>query len=202
MMTAGVRVGPSRVAVDASWLLRIYGECGLSAEDARRCADATIRRFCLRKPDTSDPKLHDPSVKARRLRIRQALIKDPWASLGRFIGPGTDAALPLIDRETGTLSEPALAQTFAEAGLDPVVAMAYAKVVAFGFTPYDLYRPIWMALGRPGPIDFATLARIDWSSIFPPIEEEERAEATVTTVQAAAPRPATKPVGRRPGERK
>lgn len=201
-MSTGVRVGPSRVAVDASWLLRIYGECGLSAEDARRCADATIRRFCLRRPDTTDPKLHDPSVKARRLRIRQALVKDPWASLGRFIGPGTDAALPLVDRETGALSEPAFAQTFAEAGLDPVVAMAYAKVVAFGFTPFDFYRPIWMALGRPGAIDFGVLARLDWSSIFPPLEEEPRGEATVTTVQAVAPRPATKPVIRRPGEKK
>lgn len=196
-------MGSSRASVDVSWLLRIYGECGLSPENAQRCAEATVQRFALRRPDTTPAIGSDASIRARRLRLKRAMVKDPLATLGRFIGPEGEGALPLVDRETLNLSEPAFAQTFIEAGLDPVVAMAYAKVVAFGFTPYDIYRPVWIGLGRSGPVDFGALARMDWSSLFPEPEGRGPAEATVTTVQAVQPRTGPKaPVRTRPGEKK
>ncbi|MEL6186679.1 MAG: hypothetical protein AAFU79_18825, partial [Myxococcota bacterium] len=49
-------------------------------------------------------------------------------------------------------------ELFATVGVDPVVAMACARVVVELHSPESFYAPAWRALGREEPIDLADLA--------------------------------------------
>jgi hypothetical protein len=180
-------VGSGRAGVDASWLIRMYVDCGLSRSDAERASAATIRRFAKRRPLTS--KDHG-AERTLGPKLRRAMTGDPLRTLFRFVGEGEEG-LPLVDKDTGLLSEPSIQAVLEDAGLDSVVAMAYAKVVAFAYTPADLYRPIWVGLGQPGTMSFDVLRRLDWSSIFPPDDDEEDLAGTQTVPTVAAAKPKT-----------
>ena len=78
-----------------------------------------------------------------------------------------------------------------EAGLDPVVSMAFAKVIEEAFTPKDLYQPVWEALGHKGPVDLDTLRREDWTPLrsqFPELVQIAIDEGATEQVPAVKPR--------------
>jgi len=52
-----------------------------------------------------------------------------------------------------------------ESGLDPVVSMAFAKVVVEAYEPTEIYQPIWSALGNEGDVDLDALRKADWTPL-------------------------------------
>ncbi len=173
--------------MDKSWLVSMYVECGLEQKEAGPAAEATLKRLLRRErpggPETTKRPLID------------ALVRDPLVSMNRIVGRGDDG-LPFVDAPTQTLSVSAFGHVFGESGLDPVVAMAYAKVVAEAYEPKDLYQPIWEGLGRGGDVDLETLRRLDWTPLREKFPELKKLHADVTAVTQAAIR--TKPKARPP----
>ena len=140
--------------MDERWLVRIYEESGLNPDDAQRAAERTLLRWVRR----------ERRVTPRAGSLGSLRPRDPLSSLFRLIGRG-DESLPLVDGETGQLSVPAIGQVLAEVGLDPVVGMAYAKVVAEAFEPKDFYQPLWEGLGRRGAVDLQLMRTLDWTPL-------------------------------------
>lgn len=142
--------------MDDAWLEAMYREAGLEPEEAKAAAAETLARLMARE--------HRPPGESSRRRITEALVQDPMSSVSRILGHG-DLGLPFHDPETNRLSEIAVADAFAEVGMDPVVAMAYARVVVEMCEPADFYRPLWTGLGKRGEPDLGELARLDWTSL-------------------------------------
>ena len=142
--------------MDNRWLVEMFLEAGLEDEDSRKAADACIVRLLTRER----PKRRDREKRA----LTDYLVRDPLVSLNRIIGRGEEG-LPFVDAETRRLSSAMLGHTAAEAGLDPAVAIAYAKVVVEVYEPEHLYQPIWEGLGHSGPVDLEVLRHEDWSAL-------------------------------------
>ena len=182
------------VVVDKEWLAAMYKESGLEPDEIGPAVDATLKRLLRReRPEGGE---------GPRRPLIESLVRDPLVSMNRIIGRG-DTGLPFIDDEGGQLSVAAFGHVLGESGLDPVVAMAYAKVVAEAYEPADLYQPIWEALNQSGTVDLNALRRLDWSPLREAYPELKGLHADVTAVtQAAVPtKPrAVPPGGRRPGD--
>lgn len=142
--------------MDNSWLHEIYVEAGFELAQAEVAAEATWLRLLRRETSSI--------VDRRPRRLTTVLVTDPMVSLNRIIGRG-DEGLPYVDPETEQLSSYSLANTFNEAGLDRIVAQAYANVVAEMVSPRRFYQPVWDALGLPGDFDLETLRLSDWSAL-------------------------------------
>ena len=177
--------------MDKTWLVAIYAECGLEADEVGPAADATLKRLLRRERPVGAAGPRRPLI--------EALIRDPLISMNRIVGRG-DSGLPFVEEESGRLSTAAFGHVLGESGLDPVVAMAYAKVVTEAYEPQDLYQPIWAALGQSGAVDLDALRRLDWSPLRAQFPELGGLHTDVTAVtQAAVPiKPrAQPPAGRR-----
>ena len=176
--------------MDKSWLESMYLECGLEADEAGPAADATLKRLLRRERTEGGGGPRRPLI--------DALIRDPLISMNRIIGRG-DTGLPFMDETGDQLSAPAFGHVLGESGLDPVVAMAYAKVVAEAYEPGDLYQPVWEALGQTGPVDLDALRRLDWSPLRASPDLKGLPTDVTAVTQAAVP---TKPRARPPGGRR
>ena len=177
--------------MDKTWLVAMYKECGLEPDEVEPAALATLRRMLRR--ERSD------GAEGPKRPLIESLIRDPLISLNRIVGRG-DAGLPFVDDDDGRLSAPAFGHVLGESGLDPVVAMAYAKVMAEAYEPKDLYQPIWEALGKPDTVDLDELRRLDWSPLRKQFPELRALHADVTAVtQTAVPaKPRARPPNGRP----
>lgn len=141
--------------VDKVWLTNMFEECGLTPEQAEGAANACLTRLLKRER---------PGIGVHRRSLVEHLIRDPLVSMNRILGKG-DGGLPFVEDESRALSSAAFASLLSDTGLDPVVSMAFAKVVAEAYTPEDLYQPIWKGLGHDGKVDFDALRREDWSPV-------------------------------------
>lgn len=156
-------LGLGATAVDKHWLNRMFEEAGLDPKRSREAARVVLERILRRDQGSVPP--------ARVANLRGALVRDPMVSFNRIIGRG-DGGLPFVDAEDGGLSAISLASAFTDAGIDPAVSTAYAKVVAEAFTPEDLYREVWRGLGRTEDVRLDELCRMDWTPLrseFPDI---------------------------------
>lgn len=136
-----------------------------------------------------------PRLKRKKSSLLSHMVRDPLQSLSRIVGQG-GADLPFVEDETEKLSAAAFSDVFGEAGLDPVVAMAFAKVVVEAYSPQEIYQPLWIAFGRSGDVDLGELRKMDWSplrSLFPELSQATR--PIHKPVQKPRARP---PVGRAP----
>ena len=131
-----------RSPMDKLWLESMYRHCGLEPAEVGAAAEATLKRLLRRERPEGGA--------APRRPLIEALIRDPLVSMNRIIGRG-DAGLPFVDEDNGKLSASAFGHILGEAGLDPVVAMAYGKVVAEAYEAKDLYQPVWEGLDQTGP---------------------------------------------------
>jgi hypothetical protein len=162
----------------------MFVDAGLEPEQAEKAAERTTVRLLERER---------PTQVERKRSLLDHLVRDPLVSVNRIIGRG-DTGLPFVDATTGALSPAAFSDVFGEAGLDPIVGMAFAKVVAEAYTPADLYQTVWEGLGHSGPVDFETLRREDWTPFrnqFPelfPMTADQR-----PTEQVAALKPKARP---------
>jgi hypothetical protein len=157
-------------------------EAGLEAGQAQKAADQTTLRLLKRERPTR--------VEPKRRSILDNLVRDPLVSLNRIIGRG-DAGLPFVDDATGRLSAAAFSDVMTESGMDPVVSMAFAKVIEEAFSPRDLYQPVWEALGHPGEVDLALLRRQDWTPLraqFPELLPPAADEGATEQVRSVKPR--------------
>lgn len=143
--------------MDASWLNKLYENAGLEPDQADRAAKETMLRLLRRERPT-------PTGSGARRSLTEFFSRDPMVSVSRIVGKG-DAELPFYDEDTRKLSPIAFGNLFSEIGLDPVVAMAYARVVVEAFDVSDLYEPIWRALGQSGPLDIEHLRKLDWTAL-------------------------------------
>lgn len=171
--------------MDRSWLVRIFREVGLEPPDAEAAAEATLKRMLRRERLLTGAE--------RKGSLLQHLVRDPLVSLNRIVGKG-DEGLPLVDAEMGGLNVAAVSDTLGQSGLDPVVAMAFAKVVVEAYTPEDLYQPVWEGLGHEGDVDLEVLRREDWTplrKVFP--------ELAVPADQAPTRQVRVKPRAQPPG---
>ncbi len=141
--------------MDPTWVEEVFLEAGLEPEVAGPAAHLTVARLLAPRR---------PRSERGRVRIIDALVKDPTHSVARILGEG-DLGLPFHDPGTGRLSAAALAGVFAEVGEDPVVAMAFARVVVEACDPGEFYRPLWEGLGRTDELDLAALARLDFAPL-------------------------------------
>src|SRR5688572_4861677 len=160
----------------------MFEDAGLEAEQAQKASVQTTLRLLKRERPTR--------IEKKRPSILDNLVRDPLVSLNRIIGRG-DAGLPFVDEATGKLSAAAFSDVFTESGLDPVVSMAFAKVIEEAFTPQDLYQQVWEALGHPGDVDLALLRREDWSSLraqFPELVQRVIDDGATEQVPAVKPR--------------
>lgn len=184
--------------MDKTWLVKLWEDVGLEGEAAGRAAEETWRRLVRRER----PRALEP---ASRRSLTEFLVRDPLVSLNRIIGRG-DAGLPFFDDDTKALSLIAFGNVLTDSGVDPVVAMAYAKVVVEAYEPADFYGHVWTALGKEGPVELEALRRMDWSPLranLPPdpapdtlvTRAQTSASATVVTPTAGAT-PTTSPPGR------
>jgi hypothetical protein len=164
--------------VDSSWLVRLYEDVGLSPDQAARAAEETRQRLLRRER---------PRVAAdgSRRSITDFLVRDPLVSLNRIIGRG-DSGLPFYDEESNQLSSVAFGSLLADIGLDPVVAIAFAKVVVEAYEPKDLYTPIWEALGQNGPLDLDRLRLLDWTPLRSDIPLPQEGDTIVTRAESAS----------------
>lgn len=186
--------------MDNSWLREIYLEAGFEPEQAERAAEATWTRLLRRETSSI--------VDRRPKRLVDVLVGDPMVSLNRIIGRG-DEGLPYVDPETGELASFSLANTFHEAGLDRIVAQAYANVVVELVGAEGFYRPVWDALALPGSFDLEALRLADWSALragHPELEglpkdpsHETRSSARALGRSPAPPTPGSGPA-RRPSQ--
>ncbi len=155
--------------MDEAWLFEVFKETGLAAEQAQTAAEATLQRLLKRKKAPPD---------RRGRKLVQFMVRDPLASMNRIVGKG-DEGLPFVDPDTGGLSAAAFANVLSSGGVDPVVALAYAKVVVEAFEPSDIYQPIWAQLGHEGPVDLEVLRREDWTPLSASTDEDEQATRQV-----------------------
>jgi hypothetical protein len=169
--------------VDKHWLTNMFEECGLTPEQAEQAANACLTRLLKRER---------PGIAVHRRSLVEHLIRDPLVSMNRILGRG-DSGLPFVEDDSGELSPPAFASMLSDAGLDPVVSMAFAKVVAEAYTPEDLYQPIWNGLGHEGKVDFDALRREDWSPV-----RTHFADLLPPDLRATVQVPAQKPRARPP----
>ena len=172
-------------AVDIRWLVELFQEVGLEPTQAERAADITVRRLLRRQR---------PPRRGRAGNLIQHMVRDPLVSVNRIIGKG-DEGLPFVDPDTQTLSTAAFSDVLSEAGMDPVVSMAFAKVVVEAYAPTDVYAPIWTALGNEGPPDLEALRRADWTplrALFPDLAMDQ-----LPTRQVAAMKPPARPPDRK-----
>lgn len=156
-------LGLGATAVDKTWLNKMFEEAGLDPKRARQAARVVLERI-LRRDQGAVPA-------GRTSNLRGALVRDPMVSFNRIIGRG-DGGLPFVDAEEGGLSPISLASAFTDAGIDPAVSTAYAKVVAAAFQPEDLYREVWKGLGKSGEVQLEELCSLDWTPLrseFPDI---------------------------------
>ena len=145
-----------QAVVDARWLVELFQEVGLEPDQAERAAAVTLERLLQRqRPPRGGPK---------RTSLLQHMVRDPLVSVNRIIGKG-DEGLPFVDPDTGTLSTAAFSDVLGESGLDPVVSMAFAKVVVEAFEPKELYQPVWEGLGKEGDVDLDGLRKADWTPL-------------------------------------
>lgn len=156
------------------WLERLFLEADLEPAEA----EVGARQCLLRLLDGPHKPLsrHEPGILG-------ALSKDPLASVNRILGRG-DLGLPLHDPDTGRLSVTSLADALNDAGLDPVVAMAHARLFVEVVDPEDFYGPVWQALGGKGPVELDALAKMDWSVL----RGERTVKASVPSPAVRAPR--------------
>ncbi len=177
--------------MDKTWLKSMYTECGLEPQEVGPAVDATLKRLLRReRPDGAE---------GPKRPLIEALVRDPLVSMNRIIGRG-DGGLPFIDDDETRLNVAAFGHVLGESGLDPVVAMAYAKVVAEAYAPRDLYQPIWQALGQSGPVDLQVLRQLDWTPLRDRFPELRGLHIDVTAVtQAVVP---VKPKAQPPGGRR
>lgn len=180
--------------MDKTFLVKLYEDVGLPAEQAERVAEETRKRMLRReRPKGSEG--------GRKRSLVDFLVRDPLVSMNRIIGRG-DVGLPFYDDEMRKLSVVAFSNVMSDVGIDPVVALAYAKVVVEAYEAKDLYGPVWVALGREGPLDLDELRRMDWSPLRTDSETRDpMLEGTATSVTAVVesrhdPR---KPVATSPG---
>jgi hypothetical protein len=170
--------------VDKTFLVKIYEEVGLPTEQAERVAEETRLRMLRRERPRG-------SEGGAKRSLVDFLVRDPLVSMNRIIGRG-DVGLPFYDDEMGQLSVVAFSSVMSDVGIDPVVALAYAKVVVEAFMPSDLYQPVWVALGREGAVDLDELRRMDWSPLRLDVQPRElpnepMKEPTKTAVTAVVP---------------
>jgi hypothetical protein len=189
-----------RGIVDTAWLVRMYEESGLDSAVAARAAGHTLARI-LRREDLPDP------APGQRRPLSASFVRAPLDTLARLAGKG-DGRLPLVDGVAGGLSAPAIAQVLEEAGLESIVALAYAKVVVAAYSPEELYAPLWALTGERGPVDLEALRRRDWTVLRaraagqpggvavlegalhgPPAAEDARGEGTVVEQPAMSAAP-------------
>lgn len=166
--------------MDTRWLVELFQEVGLEPDQAERAADVTVRRLLRRQR---------PPRQGKAGNIIQHLVRDPLISVNRIVGKG-DEGLPFVDPDTQTLSTAAFSDVLSEAGLDPVVAMAFAKVVVEAYAATDLYAPIWTALGNPGAPDLEALRRADWTplrALFPDLAADQQPTRQVAVKPRARP---------------
>jgi len=179
--------------VDRRWLIRLFQEAGLEADQAEQAGQIALARMIRRE------RPRDAVQPVRR--VTDFMVRDPLASLARIVG-WSATGLPFVDLD-GSLSNAAVTDAFLRAGLDPIVAMAFARVVVEAYTARDFYQPLWEGLGHKGPVDLRALAQLDWSPLraqFPELASQEpEAPATVVT-RVAAPKPPVR-VGR-PADKK
>lgn len=138
-----------------AWLFEVFKETGLAQEQAQTAAEIMLQRLLRRKKAPPD---------RRGRKLVQFMVRDPLASVNRIVGKG-DEGLPFVDPDTGHLSAAAFADVLSTGGVDPVVALAYAKVVVEAFEPSDIYQPVWETLGHEGPVDLEQLRRLDWTPL-------------------------------------
>ena len=166
--------------LDSQWLVDLFVEVGLEPDQAERAAEVTLKRLLRRqRPRAGAP---------RAGSLLQHLVRDPLVSVNRIIGRG-DEGLPFIDPESGTLSTAAFSDVMSESGMDPVVSMAFAKVVTEAYEPTEVYQPVWTALGHAGDVDLEVLRREDWTPLrdaFP--ELLDGSDMQVTRKVAVKPR--------------
>ena len=165
----------------------MYEECGLEPDEVGPAAEATLKRLLRRERPEGAAGAQRPLI--------EALIRDPLISMNRIIGRG-DAGLPFVDGDTGGLSSAAFGHVLGESGLDPVVAMAYAKVIAEAYEARDLYQPVWEGLGQSGDVDLDALRKMDWSALREQFPDLQPLHSDVTAVTQAAVR--VKPKARPP----
>jgi hypothetical protein len=146
-----------RGIVERAWLVRMYEESGLDSAVAARAAEHTLSRI-LRREDAAAP------PPGPRRPLSASFVRAPLDTLARLAGK-RDGQLPLVDGLAGALSVPAIAQVLEQAGLEPIVALAYAKVVVAAYSPEELYAPLWALLGERGPVDLEALRRRDWAAL-------------------------------------
>ena len=171
--------------MDKSWLESMFRECGLEPEEVGPAADATLRRLLRREQASGAAGPPRPLI--------EALVRDPLISMHRIIGRG-EGRLPFIhDEAPDRLSAPAFGHVLGESGLDPVVAMAYAKVVAEAYQPTDLYQPIWEALGKEGPPDFEALYHMDWTPLRAALPDPLPGPEVTAVTQAVRAKPKARP---------
>lgn len=171
-------------AVDAQWLEELFVDAGLEPDEARAASREAIRRL-LAGPVSGER----PETSASSSGIRAALVSDPAASVSRILTAGY-LGLPFHDPDTGGLSVALVADVLADVGLDPVVAMAYARVVVEVAEPERFYAPIWRALGQEGPLDLRRMADLDFEALREPTPiEVTTVDATVADLPAARKEP-------------
>jgi hypothetical protein len=160
--------------VDKAFLVKLYEDVGLPADQAERVAMETLARILRRERPRG-------SEGGRKRSLVDFLVRDPLVSMNRIIGKG-DVGLPFYDDELRKLSVVAFSNVMSDVGIDPVVALAYAKVVVEAFEPGDLYGPVWAGLGREGPLDLDELRRMDWSPLRDKLQVGEPTATQVTAV--------------------
>ncbi len=168
--------------MDKQWLTNMFTEAGLEPDQAQKAADETTLRLLQRERPTR--------VERRHRSILDNLVRDPLISLNRIVGRG-DTGLPFVDDALGKLSAAAFSDVLSESGLDPVVSMAFAKVIEEAYTPHDLYQPVWDALGHEGAVDLETLRREDWTPLraqFPELMSLPLEDRPTEQVRAVKPR--------------
>ncbi|MBK8013594.1 MAG: hypothetical protein IPK13_19850 [Deltaproteobacteria bacterium] len=144
--------------MNIGWLIEIFVEAGVRPETAERAAKETLTRILRRQRSVAELLLFRQD---RPFSLH--LVRDPLISLARILGVG-DERLPFVD-DDDRLSVASLGEVLADVGMDPVVGIAYAKVIQAAYEPEDLYQPLWEMLGREGRVQLRDLARMDLQSI-------------------------------------
>ncbi len=178
----------------------MYQECGLEAEHIEITATETLRRLVRRE-------YVPPEEKSERPLIR-SIVRDPWVSYGRIVGRG-GADLPFVSEEEDKLSPAAFASVFMDAGMDPIVAMAFANVMVEAYGPKDFYSGLWKLLKLEGNYESQKLRAVDWQplrDLYPDLLQVAPKDQDPTEQVPIAPdktevTPALTETKRRPGVR-
>lgn len=101
-------------------------------------------------------------------RITEALDPSPEGALARLVAPPSQENLPFLDEdEPERLSVVSFAEVMAVAGVDPVVAMASARLLVELNDAEALYGPLWQACGEGGTFHPTALAQKNWRAHLP-----------------------------------